>query len=334
MREVAARAGVSAKTVSRVMNHDRYVSDDVRARVEQAISDLQYVPNALARTFRAGRDTAIGMAVPELSDPFFATMTEAVIRVAREHQAAVLVSSLGDDPAGERPAVEALLGRQVAGLIATPVATDQSYLQTWQPRTAMVFVDRVPAGIKCDSVVEDDRGGARSATAHLIEHGHRRIGFIGDTPAVFTTARRVEGYEAALGAAGLDVDPDLMSLGVGATVDAEVAVRRLLDAPDPPTAIFSSNARCSIAVLPVLQELNRTDIAFMSFGDFPLAGILTPAISVVDQDPAELGEVAATRLFERMENPNRRLKRQIVLPTRLVTRASCCGSPHVLAHSA
>jgi len=325
MREVAAAAGVSPKTVSRVMNNDRYVSDDVRTRVERAIKDLQYVPNTLARTFRSGRDTAIGIAVPEISDPFFALMAESIIRVAREHQAGVLITSLGNDPAGERPAVEALLGRQVSGLIATPVAADQSYLKTWQPRTALVFVDRVPTGIKADHVVDDDRGGAQAATAHLIEHGHRRVGFIGDALEVSTTARRLEGYRAALEEAGIAIDPALISVGVGATVDAESALRRLLEAPNPPTAVFSSNARCSIAVIPLLQQMGRTDLPFISFGDFPLAGILTPAISVVDQDPAAIGQRAADRLFERMAEPDRRLKRQIVLPTSLVTRASCCG---------
>src|SRR4051794_36265676 len=129
MRDVAARAGVSAKTVSRVMHNDRYVSDDVRRRVEQAIRELQYVPNPLARTFRSGRDAAIGIAVPDISDPFFATVTQAAEQIARARQTAVFVTSLGSDPADERGAVEGLLGRRVAGLISTPVSADQSYLK-------------------------------------------------------------------------------------------------------------------------------------------------------------------------------------------------------------
>jgi len=122
MREVAERAGVSAKTVSRVINHKRYISADVRSRVEAAVAELAYVPNSLARTFRSGRDAAVGIAVPDVADPFFAVVIHAIERIARERGAAVFVTSLGDDGQYEQPAVEALLGRQVAGLITTPVA--------------------------------------------------------------------------------------------------------------------------------------------------------------------------------------------------------------------
>src|SRR3954470_4312671 len=107
MREVAAMAGVSAKTVSRVLRNDRYVSDEVRLRVERAVAELEYVPNALARTFRSGSDNAIGVAVPDISDPFFAALTHAVESVARRQGAAVIVTSLGDDGARERAGVEA-----------------------------------------------------------------------------------------------------------------------------------------------------------------------------------------------------------------------------------
>jgi LacI family transcriptional regulator len=305
------------------MNNDRYVSDDVRRRVGEAIEELQYVPNTLARSFRSGRVAAIGIAVPDISDPFFATVTQAVEQFARARNTAVFVTSLGNDPDDERGGVEALLGRQVAGLISTPIAADQSYLKPWQSRTALVFIDRVPTGITADSVVEDDHEGARTATAHLIEHGHRRIGFIGDALSVATTARRLKGYRTALADAGLAEDPDLMALGVTSAAEAGVAARRLLSLPEAPTALFSSNARCSIAVVPALQAIGRTDVAFISFGDFPLADALDPALTVVDQDPSAVGQVAAARLFERMEHPKRRLKRKIILPVQLVTRASC-----------
>src|SRR4029453_8129225 len=145
MRQVAERAGVSAKTVSRVMNNDKYVSTDVRARVEQAIAELKYVPNLLARTFRSGRDEAIGVAIPDISDPFFATLTREVEQIARSRGVAVFITSLGHHGDEEQARVEALLGRQLTGLITTPIAADQSYLRRWQDRTAIVFIYRSPA---------------------------------------------------------------------------------------------------------------------------------------------------------------------------------------------
>jgi LacI family transcriptional regulator len=323
MRQVAALAGVSAKTVSRVMRNDRYVSDDVRQRVEQAIAELQYVPNVLARTFRSGSDTAIGVAVPDISDPFFAAVTHAVEQVARTRGVAVFVTSLGDEGADERAGVEALLGRQLGGLISTPISPDQSYLRPWQSRMPIVFIDRPPGKINADSVVEDDLGGAREATAHLIHHGHRRIGFIGDTLGIATTTRRFEGYRMALAEAGIDEDADLIALGATITIDTATITLNLLNTPRPPTALFSSNARCSLGVVPALQAVRRTDIALISFGDFPLASSLQPALTVVDQDPEAVGRLAVDRLFERIDHPTRRLKRRIVLPVTLVPRASC-----------
>jgi LacI family transcriptional regulator len=326
MRQVAQRAGVSAKTVSRVMNNDRYVSEDVRRRVERAIEDLQYVPNLLARTFRYGRDAAIGIAVPDISDPFFAAVIHAVEEIARDRGVALFVTSVGTDGTYEQIGVEALLGRQIVGLISTPVAADQSYLIRWRSRTAIVFIDRAPSNITADTVVEDDHGGGYAATAHLIEHGHRRIGFIGDSSSIATTAGRLEGYNAALADSGIDDKQRFVSLGAISSGEAAEATRDLLSQPDAPTALFSSNARCSIGVVPALQETDRTDIALVGYGDFPLASALRPALTVIDQNPDALGKAAGSRLFQRLDNPAGRWKRRTVLPVRLLLRDSCAGT--------
>ena len=325
MRQVAERAGVSAKTVSRVINNDRYVSDDVRRRVEQSIADLEYVPNLLARTFRSGRDAAIGVAIPDISDPFFATLTREVEQIARSRGVAVFITSLGQNPGEEQGRVETLLGRQLTGLITTPIASDQSYLRRWQDRTAIVFIDRSPAKITADSVLEDDHGGAYQATEHFVGHGHRRIAFIGDNEATATTARRLAGYRAALRDGGVAEDPRLVLLGRTTELEAAKAVVDLFGLAEPPTALFSSNARCTIGIIPALQSAGHSTIPLISFGDFPLAEAIQPPPSVIDQDPVSVGRVAATRLFERIDHPHRRLKRKIVLPVPLIVRGSCCA---------
>jgi LacI family transcriptional regulator len=325
MRQVAERAGVSAKTVSRVINNDRYVSADVRLRVESAIAELSYVPNLLARTFRSGRNPAIGVAIPDISDPFFATLTREVEQIARSRGAAVFITSLGQDAAEEQGRVEALLGRQLTGLITTPIAADQSYLRPWQDRTTIVFIDRAPSKITADSVVEDDHTGAYQATEHLIGHGHRRIAFVGDSVATVTTARRLRGYRAALRDAGVTEDSRLILLGPDMAVGAAEAVTGLISRAEPPTAVFSSNARCTIAIIPALQTAGHRDLPLISFGDFPLAEAIQPPPSVIDQDPVSVGRVAATRLFERIDHPHRRLKRMIVLPVPLIIRGPCCS---------
>ncbi len=323
MRDVAQLAGVSAKTVSRVMNNDRYVSDDVRTRVLQAVDTLHYVPNPMARSFRAGQDTAIGVAVPEVTG-FFGEVVEAVERTARDRGVAMYLTCLGQDAEGEQVAIEALLARNVVGLLAAPVAGDQSYLRPWQDRASMVFLDRRPRKLAAAYVVHDDNGGTRAAVNHLLDHGHRRIAFAGDNPKVSTTARRRTTYELALFDSGVAVDPFLVAWDAHSTP----VVARLLALSDPPTAIFGADPACSMAIARQLRLAGRTDITLLGFGDFPMADALTPAVSVIDQDPARLGTLAADRLFQCIDEPDKRLPRQIVVPVTLIRRG-CCDRPGV-----
>jgi len=321
MRDVAQRAGVSTKTVSRVVNDDRYVSADVRQRVERAIGELQYVPNMLAVTFRTGRDAAIGVAVPGVADPFFASIIGAVEREASRRGVAVIVTSVGWESSHEQRSIEAVLHRRVSGMIICPVGPDMSFLRSWQKRTPLVFVDRVPGRLTADSVVQDDVGGGGEATRHLISHGHERIAFMGDE--AVTGMLRLQGCREALAEAGLTQRSDLVHLGAIDTSAVTAALHRMLEQPDPPTAVFSSNARCTISLVTALQALRRKDIGVVGFGDFPTAAALKPAVTVVNQDGAEMGRFAADRLFTRLDHPTRRLQRRTVLPVALVTRTSC-----------
>jgi LacI family transcriptional regulator len=319
MRDVAHRAGVSAKTVSRVINNDRYVSADVRERVERAIDELRYVPNMLAVTFRAGRDAAIGVAVPGVADPFFASIIDAVEREASKRDVAVILTSVGWEPSHEQRSLEAVLKRQVAGMIICPVGRDMSYLRPWQERTPLVFVDREPGRLTADAVVQDDVGGGRDGTRHLISHGHRNIAFFGDD--TFTGLLRLQGWQQALDEAGLPHDH--VHIGLHDVPTLTAALQRVLDAPDPPSAVFSSNARFTIALISALQALRRKDVGLVGFGDFPTAAALEPAITVIHQDGDAMGRFAADRLFARCDQPGRRLRRRTVLPVSLVTRTSC-----------
>jgi len=322
MREVALHAGVSVKTVSRVFNDESPVTEKTRVRVQQSLRNLGYVANPLAQTFRTGRDAAVGVAVPDIADPFFAAVTRAIEDIAAARGVAVVVASSGGDPDRERSTVNFLLRRQLTGLIATPISVDQSHLDAWRDRTAIVFIDRAPADSEVDSFVDDDFGGAVTATDHLIGHGHRRVVFVGDDPTIPTTGLRLAGYRAALHKAGITADPRWVVLGDGSEECIREALGRLLIAGEPATAVFSSNARCSMAVIPVLRSIGRTDAALVSFGDLPLAALLNPPLTVIDQDPTRLGHLAAERVFTRLDTPARRVRRQTILPVRLIERGS------------
>ena len=327
MRDVARVAGVSAKTVSRVFNDDPHVTAETRERVRWAMQKLNYVPNLLARSFRAGADAAVGLAIPDIADPFFAAMTGSIEVDLVGRGMAVVVSSLGQGAESERSALEALLRRQISGLIVACVSADQSYLAPWQERTPMVFVDRAPNGLSAVYVIEDDLGGAREAVTHLANHGHRRVAFLGVSIPVATTRRRLKGYQSAVAENGLDDSPDLVCIPAESPEESAAELVKRLEAPNPPTAVFSSNIPSTMALVLALQRAERTDIAVVGFGDFPMAAAVSPAVTVLDQDPAGLGRIAVDRLLRRIEDPRAQVRRRTVLPVHLIPRGSGELSP-------
>jgi LacI family transcriptional regulator len=322
MRDVARVAGVSAKTVSRVFNDDPHVTQETRERVRWAMQKLNYVPNLLAKSFRAGADTAVGLAIPDIADPFFAEMTSSIEIDLMGRGMAVVVTSLGHGPDRERYVLEALLRRQISGLIVACVSADQSYLAPWQERTPMVFLDRAPRGLAGVFVIEDDLGGAREAVAHLARHGHRRVAFFGVSLRVTTTDRRLKGYRSAVAEHGLDTDPKLICMPSESPDVAAAEMLKRLAAPNPPTAVFSCNVPCTMALVLALHQAGRGGVAIVGFGDFPMAAALSPAVTVVDQDPAGLGRIAVERLLQRIEDPQAQVRRRTVLPVSLIPRGS------------
>ncbi|CCG04011.1 Transcriptional regulator, LacI family [Blastococcus saxobsidens DD2] len=320
MRDVAALAKVSAKTVSRVFNDDPHVLPETRARVTDALRELGYVPNSLAQAFRTGRPPVLGVAVPDLADPFFAVMGKAVEEVAARADMAVLVSSIGYDPRREAGALDSLLRRSLSGLVVAPTSQDHGHLGTWAARLPVVFVDRPPRGLTADAFTGEDHQGGRLATEHLIAHGHREIAFIGDDPAMTTTVDRLAGHRSALADAGLRPRDELVAFGAVDRGSAEQVITRLRSAGPPPTALITGDARTTMTLVPALAG---SSWAVVGFGDFPMAHMLSPALTVVDQDPAALGRLAAERVVERLRAPDRRFRRHTILPVRLVERRSC-----------
>jgi LacI family transcriptional regulator len=298
LRDVALAAQTSTKTASRVINGDRRVSAETRARVEQAVLDLDYRPDPLARSLRLGQDETIGVVVDEVGDPFFASVIGEIERMALDRGVSVIIASTRRLADRERVVMDGLAQRRVAGLIVASISDDHSYLR--MPSCPVVFIDRVPEDLDADAVVVDDRGGARAAVEHLLAHGHRRVAFIGDRLGIATARLRLEGYRDALAAAGIKESADYIVQIEPSLTDARGVVEALLSSAEPPTAIFSANTRCSLASLPSLHRLGRTDIAFVSFGDFAMADLLTPPITIVDHSPELIGRLAAERLFSRL----------------------------------
>jgi LacI family transcriptional regulator len=320
LRDVAEVAGVSLRTASRVLNEDPRVAIATRARVQQAMRDLKFTPDAMARSLRSGTDTAVGMVVESVADPFFSAMVAAVEQAESTSGKSVLVASTHGDPARERDVVAHMLTRRVSGMLLAPTADDHAWLDT---RTPLVLVDRAARGLDTDVVGIDDEAAAADAVDHLVAHGHRRIAYISDQPLVPTSRARLAGYRRAMAAHGLDVEPRLVRADCPDGAAAAAATRDLLSRKDSgaPTAVFSADTRCSLGVVPTLHAMGRTDVALVSFGDFAMADLLQPGVTVVDHSAEAVGAAAAARLAERIANPGLPAT-TIHVPVRLIPRGS------------
>lgn len=321
MKDVAARAGVGLKTVSRVVNGEPGVTPDTERRVQEAITALGFRRNDSARILRKGRTASIGLVLEDLADPFYAPLSRAVEEVARAHGALLINGSSAEDRDREQELVLALCARRVDGLVIIPASDDHRYLEPEiRAGVATVFVDRPAGRIEADAVLSDSLAGAREGVAHLVAHGHRRIGFIGDVPRIHTAAERLAGYRAAMGDAALSIHPSWEALGPTTPERVRQDANRMLTGAEPVTALFTGNNRVTVTVVRVLSELHRR-VALVGFDDFELADLLTPPVTVVAQEPALLGRRAADLLFRRLEGAEE-APRRVILPTRLVRRGS------------
>jgi LacI family transcriptional regulator len=319
LSDVAQAAATSVKTASRVINGDPRVSAETRRRVEEAVVRLGYRVDLLARSLRRGVDDTIGVIVESIADPFFAAVVSEIELAALPRGLNVIVASNRRLPNREAAIVDTLQQRRVAGLIVTPHTADLSYLATTS--TPVVFVDRHPRNFSADVVVFDDRGGARTAVRHLIRHGHQRIAFVGDDLEIETSRNRYAGYADALTEAGLTVVPEITATDCSDAAVARARTSGFLDLDEPPTAIFSARSETSLGVVKVLHDRGRTDIAVVSFGDFVLADVLSPAITVLEHSPELLGRLAVERLFLRLDGAGSEPV-NTVIPLRLVARGS------------
>ncbi|MEV6207337.1 LacI family DNA-binding transcriptional regulator [Kitasatospora sp. NPDC051914] len=321
---MAQEVGVSAKTVSRVLNGDGPTSAATREKVMAAVERLGFQPNPMARSMRTGGpDSTVGLIVPDMGNPFFGAVAGGIETVVGRRGLTLLMGSSAGDPARERALTDTFLARRVSILMVVPAAgADHAHLKAARTRgMPVVFLDRPGSGITADSVVSSNREGAREGTTHLIAAGHRRIAFIGDRPVALHTRReRLAGYRQALEAAGLPYDRALVLYG-HTQDEAEESTVRLLQRPEPPTAILAANNMAAMGTVRGIARAGRRDIALVSFDDLPFAEVLEPAITTIAQDPAAIGAAAARAVLARIDGDRTRA-RTVTIPTRLIPRGS------------
>lgn len=337
MRDVAALAGVSLKTVSRVINREPGVSSVLVAKVEQAADQLDYRPDFTASNLRRAdrRTSTIGLMVEDVGNEFSSAVHAGVEASARARGLAVLTASIADDPRRERNVVRAFASRRVDGLVVVPSGEDDSSL--WNERdigVPLVFVDRAPRGVVADCVLTNNREGAIEGVRHLLDAGHRDIAFLGGIARLETTNDRREGFGQALSIAGIAVRPDWVHKNLRSPEDASSVVREIMRGPNRPTAIFAAQNLLAMGAFRALRELDlHHRVALVGYDDFALADMLDPAVTVVAQDPRTIGYRAAELLFERMvtdqvrSTEEQRTPTVHVVPSELIVRESSLIRP-------
>jgi LacI family transcriptional regulator len=325
IRDVGKLAGVSQATAARVLGGYGPASPTVREKVEVAAARLGYVPNSVARALASGLTRAVGLVVGDIENPFFGAAARSMSDALEEHGHTVLLTNSDEDLDRERRAVETLRARQVDALVVVSSANGPLPHLTAAAAAPLVLLDRTVRALRADSVTVDNRGGARMAVEHLVEHGHRRIGLVSDTPSISSSAERIEGYRDALAAVGIKPGGHLMSLGGATRSDGYRAARRLLEAPDRPTALFTANNFMTVGAMLALADLGLRvpdDISLVGFDDLEWTTLVDPPLTVVAQPASELGVVAADRVLARLAGGGGR-PRRFKLGTTLIVRASC-----------
>ena len=327
IKDVAALAGVSRQTVSRVVNNKGYVADATRARVVAAIETLGYRPSAVARSMVAGRTHTLGCISPNLTDYTFASIIEGAQAEARRQDYFILTGSAPAEPDAEG-LLEEMLRRRVDGLLVlNPRADGRSryFLPLVEKGVAVVYLGNGSLDEPVSSIRCNDREGGYEATRYLIDLGHASIAIVGGPNNEECALDRLAGYRQALSQAGLDFDPGLVVSGDWSAISGYRATRRLLETRRDFSAIFAQNDRMAIGAIRALQEAGchvPDDVSVIGFDDIPMASYSYPPLTTFHQLLGELGRRAAWLLIETIQDPQRQPD-QVLVPARLVERSSC-----------
>jgi LacI family transcriptional regulator len=327
MSDVAKLARVSTMTVSRVLNDSANVTEDTRLRVIDAVEKLQYQRNEIARSLREQTSRQIGILIPNLYDPFFATCAHAISVVVKDHAYSMVLSTTDEDPRTEYEQANSMLRRGIDGLVVIPTASVKgmpSLRDAEFERIPIVTLDRPVEGSQYDRVLVQNKTGAQLGVNHLIDLGHKHVAFFGLAGPLYTMRMRQQGYRDAMTAAGLRPDITLVS---DVLRDAQSALRETLSSRHPPTALFGANNLITRHLLHSLQALGLhtpDSIALVGFDDFESADLLRPGITVVRQPAESMGRLAGELIFARLAKGGTDAPtKKIMLSVELVVRGSC-----------
>ncbi len=325
IRDVAVAAGLSPTAVSRYLNRTMVLPNESASRIEEAIRKLDYQPNGLARNLSRGSSRMIGLVIPEISNPFFASLASAVEDVAFRAGHGVLLCNTRNDPDRELSYLRLLCTRQIDGIVYLTSHADNPELIAMMARDErVVLIDEDVTGVSAPRVFCENRMGGYAATRHLLEHGHARVAFIGGPEKLLSSRERYAGFEMALGESRIKRRSRFVRFGPYTADFGREVANELLTSKCPPTAIFAASDYVALGVLNAAQNLSLSipeDLSLVGFDDMPFAALLSPPLSTVRQPIRELGEAGANLLFQLIEGKLGELP-VLRLPVELISRDS------------
>lgn len=333
--EISQKTGYSVSTVSRVL-HDQSnkykISEDTKQAVRKAAEELGYRPNMLARGLRLNQTHEVGVIVPDISNPFFATLVKSMAGELRKTGYSIFVCDADENTKLEAESLQILLEKKVDGLILAPVGLESGHLKkAAESSIPVILVDRCLEELAVDSVSVDNFRGAYLAVQHLIREGHKHIAFIQGLPGTYVNEGRLQGYKRALLDAKIPIDEKLIAGEDFRNYNGYLETKLLLKLHTPPTAIFTAGDLIAMGTLEALREEQRRvpqDISLVTFDDPSFATYLSPALTAVAQPVDKMGEIAVKLLFRRMRTPEGEPKK-ILLEPQLIVRNSVARVSHM-----
>lgn len=330
--DVAQLAAVSPSTVSRVINGRGNVDAELAKRVRQAVLTLNYRPNSVARNLRRQTSAVWRVIIPDIENPHFTSLIRGIEDVAQAVGNSVVLCNTDEDIAKEQRYVDVAVTERAAGVIMSPAADSQSTIGPLLERgVPVVTIDRRLRKSPVDAVMVENSEGAAAATAHLLESGYSRVACITGPMRTSTAAQRLYGYRRAVRAAGFTYDRRLVRVADYKEVGGYEAARMLLDAAEPPDALFVANSLMTIGAVRCIGDVGLEiprEIGIVGFDDHRWAELLRPPLSTVAQPTYEQGRAAAHILLERAADPDAP-PRTVKLPTQLIVRESSVRCPVV-----
>jgi len=325
IKDVARVAGVSPSTVSRALNDSPLIREETKERIRRIAEELGYERNELARGLVKGASGAIGLVIPDITNPFFAEVTRGVGEVAHARGYGVILCNTEEDPERERSYIGLLRRKRVDGLILTSVTAEDPYLKALaRSKTPFVLVSRASQVVNAPYVGVDDRLGGRLAVEHLVELGHRRIGFIGGPPDVQSCVDRLAAYEAVLDERGIPIRDEWIMFSDFTQSAGHRAARRLLGGKDRPSAVFAANDVVALGVLQAADELGievPEELSVVGYDDISYAALPRIRLTTVAQPSFDMGRIAVEWLLSALEGGKTRRLYRLLTP-KLVVRST------------